>query len=52
VSDQFTLQVPITATGTLSAVTGFYTPMDGQRFATGTQDNLLPIGSVLIVPQK
>jgi hypothetical protein len=50
VIDQFTLQIPITATGTLSAVTGFYSPADGQRFNTGTQDNLLPIGSLHVTP--
>ena len=50
VNDQFVLQVPITATGTLSAVTGFYSPVDGQRFNTGTQDNLLPIGSLQVTP--
>lgn len=50
VNDQFVLQVPITATGTLSVVTGFYSPVDGQRFNTGTQDDLLPIGSLQVTP--
>ncbi|HEY3343195.1 MAG TPA: hypothetical protein VGK81_14305, partial [Anaerolineae bacterium] len=52
VTDQFTMQAPITATGTLSTVTGFYSPFDGQRFNTGTRDNLLPLGSLLIEPQR
>jgi hypothetical protein len=50
VNDQFVLQVPITATGTLSAMTGFYSPVDGQRFHTGTQDDLLSIGSLQVTP--
>ena len=49
VSDSFTLQIPVTATGTLRAVTGFYTP-DGRRFSTGTVDNLAPIGQIDITP--
>ena len=50
VIDHFTLQAPLTATGTLSVVTGFYSPLDGQRFNTGTQDNLLPIGTLQVTP--
>jgi hypothetical protein len=50
VQDTFTLPIPISATGTLHAMTGFYTPVDGQRFSTGTRDNLLPIGDIRIAP--
>ncbi|MCL4505148.1 MAG: hypothetical protein M1434_03880 [Chloroflexi bacterium] len=49
VTDAFTLHVPVTATGTLRAVTGFYTP-DGARFHTGATDNLAPIGQIAVVP--
>ena len=52
VNDSFVMQVPLTATGTLTAVTGFYSPVDGQRFSTGTQDNLLPIGTLQVTPER
>jgi hypothetical protein len=48
VSDAFVLQVPVTATGTLRAFTGFYSPANGARFTTGTQDDLVPMGEVQV----
>ncbi|MCL5998804.1 MAG: hypothetical protein M1546_22510 [Chloroflexi bacterium] len=48
VVDTFSVQVPVTATGNLTAVTGFYSPVDGTRFTTGTPDNLVPLGSMTV----
>jgi hypothetical protein len=50
VRDNFSLHIPVTATGTLKAVTGFYTLQGQQRFDTGTRDNLLPIGTLNVQP--
>jgi hypothetical protein len=48
VVDTFTLPVPVTATGTLTAVTGFYSPTTGERFTTGTRDNLVTLGEITV----
>jgi hypothetical protein len=48
IDDTFALRIPITATGTLRAVTGFYSPVTGVRFHTGTQDDLFPLGQVRV----
>jgi len=44
VDETFGLAIPMTATGTLRAVTGFYVPATGVRFHTGTLDDLFPLG--------
>lgn len=48
VDDTFSLHIPITATGTLVAMTGFYTPSTGARFYTGLRDDLAPLGQIIV----
>ncbi len=50
IRDHFTMSVPATATGSLRVVTGFYAPQSGQRFNTGTPDDLLSIGTLNVTP--
>jgi hypothetical protein len=48
IEERFNLNVPVTATGTLTAMTGFYVPATGARFATGQRDDLAPIGQIVV----
>jgi hypothetical protein len=48
VRETFTLNIPPDASGKLRAVTGFYSPKDGARFETNTQDDLLPVGEITV----
>jgi hypothetical protein len=32
----------------LTAVTGFYSPTTGERFTTGTRDNLVTLGEITV----
>jgi hypothetical protein len=51
VRENFRLNIPPEAVGTLRAVAGFYAA-DGARFATNTADNLLPIGEVRVTRDR
>ncbi len=46
--ESFTLNVPATFSGTLSAVTGFYTAGDFARFSTGRPDDTIPLGNITV----
>ena len=48
VDESFNLRMPPTVSGTLHALTGFYVSATGARFRTGTQDDLLPLGQILV----
>jgi hypothetical protein len=47
VRESFTMDIPQDVTGPLRVVTGFY-DAGGQRFNTGTPDNLIELGEVQI----
>ena len=46
--ESFALTVPDNVSGTLHAVTGFYTPGDFVRFPTGTLNDVVPLGDVVV----
>ncbi|MGQ9815573.1 MAG: DUF2142 domain-containing protein [Candidatus Roseilinea sp.] len=48
VRESFALTVPATFTGTLRAVTGFYTPGEFTRFPTGQPDDVIALGNITV----
>ncbi len=46
--ESFALRVPATFSGTLRAVTGFYTPGDFTRFSTGRPDDVIALGNITV----
>ncbi len=46
--ESFALSVPATFSGTLRAVTGFYTPSDFARFPTGRPDDVIELGNITV----
>ena len=50
VRESYSLEIPATASGILKVFTGFYGTLDDARFATGTQDNLVPLGEIQVTP--
>jgi hypothetical protein len=50
IREEYSLQIPPTASGELKVQTGFYAVSDGTRFLTGTQDDLVPLGVIRVSP--